>query len=293
MLADETTLNPAKAKHWCDLAESNNLRDDSILNLRLKMLNKDNKNDSKPVEEMILKEIASRPSDPGLRIRLVKYLVDEKRGAEAFKYCFEIEMKFIEAFQQSIDWYHVVAQVLAQHSVADNWTFWCLRLITLERQIYLTMKKDLSLYAVKQNIIKEVTTLIFEFDQVLKKASEVLNVLVPVKDLAAELITHFRGQLCLHLASLMFQKEKVGNTNQWRDVTKKCLPLLFLAYQCGTVNDSAFWLKNTNDVTRQLCGYLKKEGSFRCVQAARTLLSCVSNDGENPVIAQIRQVSDF
>jgi E3 SUMO-protein ligase RanBP2 len=32
---------PSKAKHWCELAESNNIRDDDVLSLRLKMINKD------------------------------------------------------------------------------------------------------------------------------------------------------------------------------------------------------------------------------------------------------------
>jgi E3 SUMO-protein ligase RanBP2 len=98
--------------------------------------------------------------------------------------------------------------------------------------------------------------------------------------------------LCLHLASLMFQKQKISNTNQWRETTRKCLPLLFLAFQCGTVNDEGFWLKNTNAEIRGLFSFLKKDGAFRCAQAGRTILSCIQEDSDNPVITQNRQVTD-
>lgn len=175
LLDDGWSSSPSKAKYWCDLAENENIRDDSVLSLRLKMAKSDTKNSdgstagaggSKHVEEMILKEIASRPHDVGLRIRFVKFLLEEKRNNDAFKYCFSLEMKCIDIFLLSIDWYTLVASVLAQTTTHDTWNYWCLLLTTLEKQIFLTLKKDLSLQAIKQNNIKEVSNLIFEFDQV-------------------------------------------------------------------------------------------------------------------------------
>ena len=277
LVNDSWTASPGKAKYWCELADTENVRDDNVLSLRLKMVNKDSKKGGgKPVEEMILKEIASRPHDVGLRIRLVKFLLDEKRVGEAFKYCFDLEMKFIEVFLLSIDWYTTITTVLAQHTSVESWNYWCLLLISIDKKIFLTLKKDLSLQAIKQNNIKEVTNLIFEFDQVLKKAADSLMILAPVKELAEEFINHFRGQLALHIASLLFQKQKVVSNDQWRETTKKCLPFLLFAFQCSTVNTEAFWLKNSNEIIRSLFSYLKKEGSFRCAQAGRTILACKS-----------------
>lgn len=292
LLEDESlSTNPTKAKYWCELAETENVTDDAVLSLKLKVINKDNKNDSKPLEELILKEIASRPTDISLRIRLVKFLVEEKRYNDAFKYCFDIEMKFMDNYLQSIEWYTTISTVLSQYTNQAHWNYWCLHLISLDRQIYLNLKRDLSLYTTKQTNIKEVTTLLFEFDQVLKNAADTLIVLAPVKELAEELINHFRGQLALHIASLMFKKQKISNLDQWRETTKKCLPLLLFAFQCSTVNLAAFWLKNTNEVIRNLFGFLKKEGAFRCAQASRTILSCLfTSDNENLVTTQNRQV---
>jgi E3 SUMO-protein ligase RanBP2 len=271
---------PSKAKHWCELAESNNIRDDDVLSLRLKMINKDKKGGGKPVEELILKEIASRPHDVGLRTRLVNFLIEEKRFNDAFKYCFDLEMKFIENFQQSVDWYNCVANCFTKQTVTDNWNYWCLLLISLDKRIYLNLKKDLSLQAVKQTNLKEVTNLIFEFDQVLKKASDSLVVLTPTKELADEFVGHYRGQLALHIASIFIQKQKVSNNDQWRETIKKSLPFLLFAFQSSTVNTEAFWLKNTNDVIRNLFNHLKKEGAFRCAQSGRTLLACKNIGGD-------------
>lgn len=292
MINDGWTTSPAKAKYWCELADTENVRDDNVLSLRLKMLNKDKKGGGKPVEEMILKEIAARPHDVGLRIRIVQFLLDEKRINEAFKYCFDLEMKFMEIFLLSIDWYTTVSSVIAQHTSTDNWNYWCLLLISIDKRIFLSLKKDLSLQTIKQHCIRDVTKLLFEFDQVLKKAADSLLVLAPVKELGEEFINHFRGQLALHTASLLFQKQKVANDDQWRNTTKKCLPFLLFAFQCSTVNTEAFWLKNTNDIIRNLFSHLKKEGAFRCAQAGRTILACKSI-GSDDIAINIRNYKSW
>lgn len=249
------------------------------------MLNKDKKTGGRPVEEMLLKEIAARPQDVGLRIRLVQFLLEEKRIVDAFKYCFDLQMKFMEIFMVSVDWHTTVSSVLAQSTANDNWNYWCMLLIAIDKRIYLSLKKDLSLQVIKQNNIKDVTNMIFEFDQLLKNAADSLILLAPVKELAEEFINHFRGQMALHIASLLFQKQKVSNNDQWRETTKKCLPFLLFAFQCSTVNTDAFWLKNTNETIRYLFMHLKKEGSFRCAQAGRTILACKSSGNEDIAVA--------
>lgn len=98
--------------------------------------------------------------------------------------------------------------------------------------------------------------------------------MTPVKELGDEFINHFRAQLSLHIATLLFQKQKITNNDQWHDTTKKCLPFLLFAFQSSTVNTESSWLKNTNEVIRNLFTHLKKEGAFRCSQAGRTILAC-------------------
>lgn len=283
LLNDEWSTSPAKAKFWCELAESENIRDDNVFNLRLKMANKDKtqNNNNKPAEDMILREITSRPQDVGLRIRLVKFLLEEKRFKDALKYCFDLEIKCMETFSSSIEWYNIMSNVLSYTD--ETWNYWCLLLITLEKQIFLNLKKDTNLQAIKQTNIKEVTNLLFEFDQVIRKASDVLSKIGPVKEFGEEIVNHYCGQLSLHMASLLFQKQKIANNDQWRDTTKKCLPFLLFAFQSSTVNTEAVWLKNMNETIRNFFNHLKKEGAFRCAQSARTLLSCKTNRDDDAI----------
>lgn len=76
---DNFSKNLSKAKHWCDLAETERITHEAVLNLKLKVANKDTATDNKLVKDIILKEVLARPLDPGLRIRLVKYFIDEKK----------------------------------------------------------------------------------------------------------------------------------------------------------------------------------------------------------------------
>lgn len=235
---DNFSKNLSKAKHWCDLAETERINHEAVLSLKLKVANKDAATDNKLVKEIILKEIFARPLDPGLRIRLVQHFIDEKKIDDAFKYCYDIEFKFTETFQQSIEWANAISSMLTKYaemnagSFQSNWSYWVLSVMTLDRQIYLNLLADSSLQAIKQSNLKEISTLLFELDLTLRKFADKGRNACPQKQLAEEFLRHYRGQLLLQSASLLFKQEKQGGSKA-RDVTAKSLPLLFLAYQCS------------------------------------------------------------
>lgn len=295
---DNFSKNLSKAKHWCDLAESERINHEAVLNLKLKVANKDAAADNKLVKEIILKEILARPLDPGLRIRLVQHFTDEKKLDDAFKYCYDIEMKFTETFQQSVEWANAISSMLTRYVEANaatyqsNWNYWLLAVMTLDRQIYLNLLADSSLQTIKQSNIREIATLLFELDQTLRKFAEKGRNSCSHKQLAEEFLLHYRGQLLLHSASLLFKNEKQGTTSKARDVTTKCLPLLFLAYQCGVPDSDEPWLRHTNDATRQLVAFWNKQAAFRCCQAGSSILSCVDDSVDASVIAQIQSVTE-
>lgn len=295
---DNFSKNLSKAKHWCELAESERINHEAVLNLKLKVANKDAATDNKLVKEIILKEILARPLDPGLRIRLVQHFTDEKKLDDAFKYCYDIEMKFTETFQQSVEWANAISSMLTRYVEANaatyqsNWNYWLLAVMTLDRQIYLNLLADSSLQTIKQSNIREIATLLFELDQTLRKFAEKGRNSCSHKQLAEEFLLHYRGQLLLHSASLLFKNEKQGTTSKARDVTTKCLPLLFLAYQCGVPDSDEPWLRHTNDATRQLVAFWNKQAAFRCCQAGSSILSCVDDSVDASVIAQIQSVTE-
>ncbi|XP_063709073.1 E3 SUMO-protein ligase RanBP2-like [Culicoides brevitarsis] len=295
LLSDESiNTNPSKAKYWCDLAEKERIQNESVLSLRLKLAGK---TDNKVVEQLLLQEIQGKPTDPGLRIRLVKYLLEEQRYKEAFTHCFDIEMKFVETFSASLDWYNIVNLALAKFAESDKghktmWNYWLLAVLAMERQVFLNLMSDTLLVNVSKTNLKDVSALLFEFDQLLRQAADVSLTVCPTRELAAQFVYHYRGQFLLHAATLLFKVEKVYARNQWRETTKKCLPLLMLAYQCGIADTNEPWLRTSNEQSRNLIQQWHNQGAFRCAQAGRTLLACVSDGTDNAVIAQIRSVTN-
>lgn len=113
----------------------------------------------------------------------------------------------------------------------------------------------------------------------------------PDRELATEFNCHFRGQFCLHAATLLFKRELVATArNNWRETTKSALPLLLLAYNFGRVDKTQSWLKNSTENARELIALWSTESRFRCSQAGRTLLSCINRQPENMAMNSLRRM---
>lgn len=113
----------------------------------------------------------------------------------------------------------------------------------------------------------------------------------PDRELATEFSSHFRGQFCLHAATLLFKRELVTTArNQWRETTKVALPLLLLAYNFGRVDRTQPWLVNATKNARELIALWSAESQFRCAQAGRTLLSCIDTQSENTALNNLRKM---
>lgn len=294
LLCDDSNFNIGKAQYWADLAESERIRHDCVLNLRLKLLSMDNMKSEK-MEEFILKQILNRPREPVLRIRLIKYFIDENRINDAFKYAYDIEMKHNECFTQSIDWYNTVSLILVKYKNEPeikcpiNWEYYLLSIITIERQLFLNLCIDPASNYPQTTNITDCVNLLFEFDQLLSFASKNVLNLCSEKELAEQFLCHYGGQFCLHTASVLFKRQKVFNKNPWREVTKTALPFLLISFNCGTPDTEEFWLKHSSEANKLLIQEWNKQGAFRCSQSGRTILSCIENSSKNS-LSQIRNI---
>lgn len=274
-------LNPSKMKTILELAESEKIQNDSVLNLKIKLLNRDNVEPNQ-MNDVIMKEIIARPNLVSLRVRLLKNFIDQNRIDEAFKYIYDLEMKNNETFSKSIEWYNIMARVLNIYKTFPeitnprNWEFWLLSILTIEKQIYLNLISESNVTFSQNSNFTEITSLLFEFDQLLQTASTVVFNLCTDRELAAQFILHYSGQLCLHTATVIFAKEKIFNKNEWKETIKHAIPLLMLAYQSGIADPQEGWLKHTNETTRQLIQLFNRQGAFRCAQAGRTIKSCIA-----------------
>lgn len=277
----------SKARYYYELAESQKIEDHSVLNLKMKCLKKlqGDTGSTLGTRDLILKEIKSRPFDVGLRIQLLRHFLDEKRTEDAFKYAYDVEMNQTDQFRSSADWYSVVADVLKQYKAIQsseaklnqNWPFWLLSVISLERQVYLNLAKTTA-YGNE----KECAEYLNAFDQLLNRVSTVNACPEQDKELGAQFIYHYRGQLCLHAATLLFKREIAGAPRQqWQQTMRNALPLLLLAYNCGVVDNGKLSLRNCSEGAKQLINLWRIYSAFRCSQAGRTLVSCVDTQTEN------------
>uniref|UniRef100_A0A182JQ05 E3 SUMO-protein ligase RanBP2 n=1 Tax=Anopheles christyi TaxID=43041 RepID=A0A182JQ05_9DIPT len=302
LMDDNLTKQLSKAKHWCDLAESERINHEAVLNLKLKVANKNAGTDNKLVKDIILKEVLARPLDPLLRVRLVDHFLEEKKLDEAFKYCFELEMKFCEPFMQSSEWTNGVANMLTKYAETPidagagkqkHWNYYLLQALVLDRQIYLNLLADSTMETIKRSNLKEIGQKLFKLDQTLQQVAEKGRNSAPQKQMADAYLRHYRGQLLLYSASLLFKAaQDQSSSGRARDTTKKCLALLLMAYQCGVPDSDEPWLKQSSEMARQLLGFWNKQAAFRCCQAGSTLLSCVEDGMDVSVLAQIQSVTE-
>lgn len=289
-------VTPAKARYWYELAESRNIHDSAVLNLKLKFMNG---GDQTGVQDIILKEIVRRPHDIALRIRLVYYYLDQNRIDDAFKYVTDIEMKPNQRFRNSIDWYQTVSLVLDKYkernsaTISKNWPYWLQHVTTIERQLFLSLSRSpKENYTISNNLL-DATNLLFELDQSLNTVTTSCTFPESERELASQFLSHFRGQLCLHAASLLFKREAdQPSRGNWNETTKTALPLLLLAHNLGAVDNNQVWLRNASESTKQLIDLWQAQSSFRVSQATRTLQSCISvnSNSDNPVLANLRKI---
>lgn len=289
-------VTPAKARYWYEMAETRNIHDAAVLNLKLKF---SQPGDTVAIQDIILKEIVRRPFDSGLRIRLVQHFLDQNRIDDAFQYVHDLENKSIPKFRSSSEWYATVTQVLDEYkekysaSIHKDWPYWLMLITVLERQLFLALSrtpKDFN--SIDQNCTTA-SALLFEFDQHLNTVATSCSFPDAERDFACEFLAHFRGQLCLHAASLLFKRESEQNTRDtWLQTTKLSLPLLLLAFNCGSVNKNQQWLKTASETTVQLIDIWHSQSNFRVSQAARTLQSCIiaSTTADNAVLANLRKI---
>lgn len=280
LLSDESSTSLNKAKFWCDLAESENVQDNAVFSLRLKLLNKSSL-ETTEIESLILKEISSKPTDPNLRVRMVKHFIEQNKVLEAFKYAYDLEMNNHNLFLNCIDWYNIVWLALSKYrqlpSSKKSWDYWLLSMICIERQVDLSFA-NMNNNALSNGGTTDIANLLFTFDQHLFEAAKCVSDAAQQKELAAQFLYHFRGQLCLHAAALIFRREQVQNKNHWREATKTSLPMLFFAFHCGTSDTKESWLKHSGEKVRQLIQTWNREGAFRCAQVSKLIFYTHSNN---------------
>lgn len=272
LLANDTVnLDISTAKFFCEKAQGIDPHNPFVFTLKERIMNLESTNPN-DVTKLLLNELETRPTDVSLRIRLLKHFLQNNQLKDAYKHAADIEEKSLSIFLNNLSWYETVAEVLfryqRENSLNDNlgYEFWMLLISVLDKIASLRLDEH-SDHAKSNN---DFVAGVFNFDQMLTIASQNLGSCND-RYLKQEFLSHYRGQLCFHLAVLMYKQAKKGLL-QFKEITNIVLPLLFSAYHAQPAELNTLWLRHTNESNKDHMQRWHKESSFRCSQVGHILL---------------------
>lgn len=269
--SDDVNFDAPAAKYYCEKAQSFDPHNPAVFALKERLIASENK-DPAEVTQFLLRELETRPTDVKLRIKLLRHLLQNNQVKEAYKHAMDIEEKSLSIFLSNISWYETVAEVLVLYQKSNTlnqhlgYDFWILIISVLDKLVSLSLDE-------RSDNIKsstECVAAVFNFDQTLKVASQ--NLVGSERQVVQEFLNHFRGQLCFHLATLLFKQAKKGLI-RFKEATNLCLPLLFSSYHAQPADLTALWLNQVTERKREQIRRWHKEAAFRCSQSGHILLA--------------------
>lgn len=281
LASDDVNLDLTGARYFCERAQAFDPHSPVVFALKEKLIASEAKNPN-DFTRFLLTELEARPTDVRLRVRLLKHLLQNNQIKEAYKHASEIEEKNLSIFLNNLSWYEIVAEVLVKYQRDSldrnlNGEFWILLITVLDKLITLSIDE----HSDNAKNSSECVSAVFNFDQTLTVAAENL-VTCSDRQLTQEFLNHFRGQLCFHLATLLYKQAKKGLL-QFKDVVNVSLPLLFAAYHAQPLELNNLWLSNVPESKREQMRRWRVEASYRCSQVGHVLLA-MAKDRKSTVL---------
>lgn len=168
---DNVNLEPSIARYYCEKAQSLDPHIPAVFSLKERLVAAESRN-PQDLTKLYLTELESKPTDVGLRVKLVRHLLQNNHIDEAYRHVSDIEQKNLPIFLNSIVWYEVVADILVRYqrdkalSTTLDWKFWMLIVSVLDKLVALSLDERI-------NSIRggpECVATVFNFDQTLAVA---------------------------------------------------------------------------------------------------------------------------
>ncbi|XP_048481602.1 E3 SUMO-protein ligase RanBP2 [Plutella xylostella] len=264
---DEVFIDPGRAKYWCEKAEATFPRHPVTFRLRERLMASSNP-DPEALVSLLTAELAVRPKDPTLHARLLKHYLQSNKIKEAFEHSCNVEFGG-DTFLNNIAWYESLAEILKHNSLnTKDWLYQVLCLTVRERLCCLSLT-DLQTGTPKG--LLETSDLLHQYDQAIET---ICKAGAPPKhaEFHAGLLQHHRGQLALHLATLVLKKAKKDQLN-WKEATRVASPLMLIAWHTVPLDTKVSWLSHAPQKLQTAVHRWFIEGSYRCSQAGHYLLA--------------------
>ncbi|OXU29741.1 hypothetical protein TSAR_012326 [Trichomalopsis sarcophagae] len=266
LLADpEVGIDVNRAKYWVDRADKLFPPHKSVFQLKEKILSIERPtNNQEDLENLITAELATRPTDVHLRVKLIKHYMERSKLDEAYKHATDIEASSIH--RDSVIWYQVLCELFlkCKYNHQTMWSFWISYISALERYAALSLKEQGS--SVRKT--SEAIQAVYNFDQHLFEAKGQSFSSYP--SLTESIFVHMWGQLHFHLACLLIQNTQ-REQGSWSEAGRLCAPLLLTAMHVKPIDLTASWATHLEAPLKNQLQIWYREGSYRCSQAGHVL----------------------
>uniref|UniRef100_A0A8C7EYQ7 E3 SUMO-protein ligase RanBP2 n=1 Tax=Oncorhynchus kisutch TaxID=8019 RepID=A0A8C7EYQ7_ONCKI len=218
------TERDSRAEFWVEKAAKLLPANPAVFNLKERLLNRQGQQGRNQLFDLLQAELAMRPGDAHINIKLVQLFSSDGRLEEAVKHCLATEKRGL--LRSSLDWYstvvHTLQDFLAQPSVSSNEKM----SRHLQRELLLAHCSLLRLTLSGKGLQPSIKAL-GSFDcamQGLKKTAG------SVTDDLSEVYVEMRGHLYLHAGTLLLKMAQ-EREQQWRAVIDLAALCYLLAYQ--------------------------------------------------------------
>uniref|UniRef100_A0A8C7XAI0 E3 SUMO-protein ligase RanBP2 n=1 Tax=Oryzias sinensis TaxID=183150 RepID=A0A8C7XAI0_9TELE len=216
--------NDSRAEFWVDKAAKLLPGSPAVFNLKERLLSRQGQQGWNQLFDLLQAELAARPADPHVNVKLVQLFCQDGRLDEAVKHCLAAEKRGL--LRRNKEWYTVVLRTLqeylAQPSISSNEKL-CRR---LQKEVLLTHCNLLRI-ALSESDVQPGLDAYRSFDGVMQTLAMAAR---RQSDDLLEVFVEMRGHLYLHAATLLL---KLAHERQqtWRAVMDLSVMCYLLAYQ--------------------------------------------------------------
>uniref|UniRef100_A0A4W6FFZ3 RAN binding protein 2 n=1 Tax=Lates calcarifer TaxID=8187 RepID=A0A4W6FFZ3_LATCA len=214
----------SRAEFWVDKAAKLLPGNPAVFNLKERLLSRQGQQGWNRLFDLLQAELAARPADAHVNVKLVQLFCQDGRLDEAVKHCLATEKRGM--LSHSLDWYtvvvHTLQEYLAQPSVSTNEKM-CRR---LQRELLLAHCSLLRI-TLSESSVQPSRDALTGFDQAMQTLSSIAG---RHTDDLYEVFVEMRGHLYLHAAALLLKLAQ-DRQQTWRAVIDLVALCYLLAYQ--------------------------------------------------------------
>ncbi|XP_038132309.1 E3 SUMO-protein ligase RanBP2 isoform X3 [Cyprinodon tularosa] len=214
----------SRAEFWVDKAAKLMPGNPQVFNLKERLLSRQGQKGWNQLFDLLQAELAARPADAYVNVKLVQLFCEDGQKDEAVKHCLATEKKGL--LRNSAEWYNVqlntLQDYLAQPSVSSNEKM-CRR---LQREVLLAHCNLLRI-RLSESSVQPSLDAFRGFD---KAMQELTSVAGRFTDDLLEVFWEMRAHLYLHAATLLLKMAQ-DRQETWRSVVDLAALCYLLAYQ--------------------------------------------------------------